>query len=241
MTERYGYGYGDEPSGQRPAPGQGPVSEREPADQAGEREEHVIDLTDGGDPGEDDHDAHDERMREVHDEEEPPSPPVEEAATPPAPPQEERPGSSSIFEVEEPAPAETPEVVEVLEVAETPEAAEVIAEEEELAVVEAPAPAAAEPAAPAAAAPPATLLATIDADDVRRRFLDIQASFVDEPRQAVEEAGRFAEDLVQQVIAALQEQQGRLGTPVAGGDTEELRQALRDFRRFVDRLLALAL
>src|SRR5919197_1290642 len=226
MTERYGYGYGDEPSGQRPAPGQGPVSEREPADQAGEREEHVIDLTDGGDPGEDDHDAHDERMREVHDEEEPPSPPVEEAATPPAPPQEERPGSSSIFEVEEPAPAETPEV---------------IAEEEELAVVEAPAPAAAEPAAPAAAAPPATLLATIDADDVRRRFLDIQASFVDEPRQAVEEAGRFAEDLVQQVIAALQEQQGRLGTPVAGGDTEELRQALRDFRRFVDRLLALAL
>jgi hypothetical protein len=239
MTERYGYGYGDEPSGQRPAPGQGAVSEREPADQAGEREEHVIDLTDGGDPGEGDHDAHDERMREVHDEEEPPSPPAEEeAATPPAPPQEERPGSSSIFEVEEPTPAETAEIAGV---AETPEAAEVIAEEEELAVVEAPAPAAAEPAAPAAAAPPATLLATIDADDVRRRFLDIQASFVDEPRQAVEEAGRFAEDLVQQVIAALQEQQGRLGTPVAGGDTEELRQALRDFRRFVDRLLALAL
>ncbi len=95
--------------------------------------------------------------------------------------------------------------------------------------------------APAAAGPTA-LLAWLDAEGVRRRFLDIQASFVDEdePRQAVQEAGRFADDLVQQVIEVLQAQRGQLQGTVAEGDTEQLRLALRGYRQFVDRLLGLA-
>jgi hypothetical protein len=92
-----------------------------------------------------------------------------------------------------------------------------------------------EPAAPAA------LLASLDAESIRSRFLDIQAGFVDEPRQAVEEAGRFIDELVQQVIDALQAQRGQLQAPMADdASTEDLRLSLRAYRQFVDRLLGLA-
>jgi hypothetical protein len=95
-------------------------------------------------------------------------------------------------------------------------------------------------AAPAAEAP-ASLLGSLDVAAIRNRFLDIQAGFVDEPRQAVEEAGRFTEELVQQVIDALQAQRGQLHAPVDEGSTEDLRLALRSYRQFVDRLLGLAM
>ena len=91
------------------------------------------------------------------------------------------------------------------------------------------------------AGPPTALLAGLDTEGIRSRFLDIQAGFVDEPRQAVEEAGRFAEELVQQVIDALQAQRGQLHAPVDEGSTEDLRLALRSYRQFVDRLLGLAM
>jgi hypothetical protein len=95
-------------------------------------------------------------------------------------------------------------------------------------------------AAPGPGGPSGSLLGTLDADEVRNRFLDIQAGFVDEPRQAVEEAGRFVDGLVQQVVDALQGQRGQLGGPVPEGSTEDLRLALRGYRQFVDRLLGLA-
>jgi hypothetical protein len=64
---------------------------------------------------------------------------------------------------------------------------------------------------------------------------------VDEPRQAVEEAGRFVEELSQQVVDALQAQRGQLQVPVADASTEDLRLAMRSYRQFVDRLLGLGL
>ena len=73
---------------------------------------------------------------------------------------------------------------------------------------------------------------------IRNRFLDIQAGFIDEPRQAVEEAGRFVDDLVRQVADDLQAQRRQLAG--AEGSTEDLRLALRAYRQFVDRLLGLA-
>jgi len=90
-------------------------------------------------------------------------------------------------------------------------------------------------AAPAAEGSP---LGSLDVAAIRNRFIDIQAGFVDEPRQAVEEAGRFVDDLVQQVADALHQQRGQLAGPE--GSTEDLRLALRAYRQFVDRLLGLA-
>jgi hypothetical protein len=91
---------------------------------------------------------------------------------------------------------------------------------------------------PAAEATAGSPLASLDTAAIRNRFIDIQAGFVDEPRQAVEEAGRFVDDLVRQVADALREQRGQLAGPE--GSTEDLRLALRAYRQFVDRLLGLA-
>ena len=92
--------------------------------------------------------------------------------------------------------------------------------------------------APAAEGAQGSPLGSLDVAAIRNRFIDIQAGFVDEPRQAVEEAGRFVDDLVQQVADALRQQRGQLAGPE--GSTEELRLALRAYRQFVDRLLGLA-
>jgi len=98
--------------------------------------------------------------------------------------------------------------------------------------------------APAAETPVAAsadaLLGSLDAGDIRSRFLDIQGGFIDEPRQAVEEAGRFVDDLLRQVADALQQQRGELAGATDEASTEDLRLALRAYRQFVDRLLGLA-
>jgi hypothetical protein len=92
----------------------------------------------------------------------------------------------------------------------------------------------------ATAGAPASLLGSLDTAGIRTRFLDIQAGFVDEPRQAVEEAGRFVDELLRQVADALQAQRGQLAGPTGEASTEDLRLALRSYRQFVDRLLGLA-
>jgi hypothetical protein len=83
------------------------------------------------------------------------------------------------------------------------------------------------------------MLGSLDAAELRNRFLDIQAGFVDEPRQAVDEAGRFVDDLVQQVAEAIKAQRGQLAGTAPEGSTEDLRLALRAYRQFVDRLLGM--
>jgi hypothetical protein len=97
----------------------------------------------------------------------------------------------------------------------------------------------AEADAPAAAEAPEALFGSLDTAGIRNRFLDIQAGFIDEPRQAVEEAGRFVDDLVRQVADALQRQRGQLGGAGDDASTEDLRLTLRAYRQFVDRLLGL--
>jgi hypothetical protein len=92
----------------------------------------------------------------------------------------------------------------------------------------------------ATAGAPASLLGSLDTAGIRTRFLDIQAGFVDEPQQAVEEAGRFVDELLRQVADALQAQRGQLAGPTGEASTEDLRLALRSYRQFVDRLLGLA-
>jgi hypothetical protein len=86
---------------------------------------------------------------------------------------------------------------------------------------------------------PSSLLGAIDPDDTRAKFLDIQAGFVDEPRQAVQEAENFVDDLVRQLVKALETERASLKAAIASGSTEDLRIALRGYRAFVDRLLKL--
>jgi hypothetical protein len=220
MTERYGYGYRyrDEPGGGERPSGRGAVAER----RAGQDEEvREIDLTDeAADREEAAVDAATAAPGAEAGEELPGSDRETSGAFEPHPGAAAATAATSIFDVggDEAAPSGPADA--------TPE------------------PATAEPATPAtpaATAPTAALLASLDAEGIRNRFLDIQAGFVDEPRQAVEEAGRFVEELVQQVIDALQAQRGQLQTPVVEGSTEDLRLALRAYRQFVVRLLGLAL
>jgi hypothetical protein len=221
MTERYGYGYRDEPGGgsdTRPS-GRGAVAER----RAGQDEEvHEVDLTDEAADREEAVAAGEDRGA-VGDAAS--AAPGAEAGEPPPSDRE----SSGSFEPHPTAAAPAAASTSIFDVGRD-EAAASEAAEAEAATAE---PAEAEPAAPAAAA--------LDVDGIRNRFLDIQAGFVDEPRQAVEEAGRFVEEVAQQVIDALQAQRGQLQVPAAEASTEDLRLAMRSYRQFVDRLLGLGL
>ena len=86
------------------------------------------------------------------------------------------------------------------------------------------------------------LFASDDAESLRSKWSDIQAGFVDEPRQAVEQADGLVADVMQRLATVFAnerrtlEQQWDRGTDT---NTEELRQALQRYRSFFDRLLAL--
>jgi len=67
------------------------------------------------------------------------------------------------------------------------------------------------------------------------RWSEIQAGFVDEPKQAVQRA----DQLVAEVIQYLADERGRLEEQWSRGDadTEQLRVALQSYRKFFGRLL----
>jgi hypothetical protein len=256
MTERYGPGYGEE-GGQRPS-GRGAVTERLARQDHG----NEIDLTDetteressgafepaspGGPVGEAETGRNgsanifdvDERARQEDQNRTGYEPSV---ADPDADPDGPR-GESVVTEPGEPRDDPDPAAEEA--VAEDADAEAESADVPPAPVAEpsadtTPADTAVVAATPVAADADA-LLGSLDAGDIRNRFLDIQAGFIDEPRQAVEEAGRFVDDLLRQVADALQQQRGQLAGATEEASTEDLRLALRAYRQFVDRLLGLA-
>jgi hypothetical protein len=114
---------------------------------------------------------------------------------------------------------------------------------------EAAAPATAAPAtaAQATAAPAANAAATPLFDEaatgqLRDRWSDVQAGFVDEPRSAVEHADALVAEVMQQLAQGFAterqhlEQQWSRGADVS---TEDLRLALQRYRSFFDRLLSI--
>jgi hypothetical protein len=77
-------------------------------------------------------------------------------------------------------------------------------------------------------------------EEVERRWLDIQAKFVDEPRSSVEEANALVADLVDRLVSGFGEERSRLEAQWARGDdvtTEDLRVTLQRYRSFFGRLL----
>ena len=85
------------------------------------------------------------------------------------------------------------------------------------------------------------LLPTEQTDRYTSRWQEIQAGFVDEPRQAVEQADGLVADLMQRLAASFSEERERLESQWDRGDdvsTEDLRVALTRYRSFFDRLLS---
>ena len=78
--------------------------------------------------------------------------------------------------------------------------------------------------------------------DFRRRWTDIQAAFVDEPRRAVEQADGLVSDVVKRVTDGFGSARAALEHQWDRGDnvtTEDLRLTLQRYRSFFDRLLAM--
>ncbi len=88
----------------------------------------------------------------------------------------------------------------------------------------------------------AALFAGGDLDQFRTRWREIQGGFVDEPRRAVEEANQLVETVIERLTSVFASERAKLETQWREGkdaSTEDLRQALRRYRSFFDRLLSI--
>ncbi len=100
-----------------------------------------------------------------------------------------------------------------------------------------------EPAAAASDSGPeqAPLFAEDERDSINDRWGRIQSTFVDEPRQAVQQADELVGELMQQLARMFADERGQLEAQWAQGtdvSTEDLRQGLQRYRAFFQRLLA---
>jgi hypothetical protein len=86
-----------------------------------------------------------------------------------------------------------------------------------------------------------SLFASHDLTGLRGRWDEVQAGFVDDPRQCVQTADGLVSDVVQQLTNGFSDARAKLEQQWARGEdvsTEDLRQALKRYREFFDRLLA---
>jgi hypothetical protein len=91
------------------------------------------------------------------------------------------------------------------------------------------------------AEPRAQLLEGEEMHDVITRWSEIQAHFVDEPRSAVQDADALVADLMQRLARMFAAERDQLESRWTSGEdvsTEDLRQGLRRYRSFFERLLA---
>jgi hypothetical protein len=75
----------------------------------------------------------------------------------------------------------------------------------------------------------------------RARWDQVQTSFVDEPRQSVEQADSLVANVVKRIAEQFSVEREKLESQWGKGEdisTEDLRQALRRYRSFFDRLLS---
>jgi hypothetical protein len=89
---------------------------------------------------------------------------------------------------------------------------------------------------------PSPLLSGQQTDEFRSRWNTIQTSFVDEPRKTVEQADELVAEIMQRLAQSFSDQRSNLERQWEHAEevsTEDLRLALRRYRSFFDRLLAL--
>jgi hypothetical protein len=80
-----------------------------------------------------------------------------------------------------------------------------------------------------------------DSAEFRDRWREIQGAFVDEPRRAVEQANALVGHVSQRLTDVFNNERAKLENEWGQGkdvSTEDLRQALRRYRSFFDRLLS---
>jgi hypothetical protein len=86
------------------------------------------------------------------------------------------------------------------------------------------------------------LLPAEQSDRFEQRWNEIQTSFVDEPRQAVEQADTLVAELMQELASGFSETRSRLEAQWDNHEddvsTEDLRLALTRYRSFFNRLLS---
>jgi hypothetical protein len=88
---------------------------------------------------------------------------------------------------------------------------------------------------------PTQLFPDNELNDLRARWDKTQIGFVDEPRSAVEQADSLVATVVKRIAEQFAAERAELEHQWDRGDnvsTEDLRQALRRYRSFFDRLLA---
>jgi hypothetical protein len=80
-----------------------------------------------------------------------------------------------------------------------------------------------------------------DVERLRERWLSIQAAFVDEPLEAVQQADTLVSDVIDRLTKTFQQTKDSLETQLGEAEnvsTEELRVGLQRYRTFFERLLA---
>ena len=84
------------------------------------------------------------------------------------------------------------------------------------------------------------LFSETDVNDLRGRWSNVQAGFVDEPRKAVQEADNLVASVMKRLAEGFANERSSLEQQWDRGDnvsTEDLRVALQRYRSFFDRLL----
>jgi hypothetical protein len=148
---------------------------------------------------------------------------------------------------EVPAPRhESGEGIESSTVRTDPRAEAVPAEDERLTTAEEPSAARTEPPQTAnePSSEPSTersLLADNDLSGLRSRWDDVQAAFVDNPKECVQKADTLVAEVVEQLTTGFSDARSRLEAQWARGEkvsTEDLRVALKRYRDFFQRLMS---
>ena len=84
------------------------------------------------------------------------------------------------------------------------------------------------------------MLSETELTDLRNRWSDIQAGFVDEPRRSVERADELVASAIQRLAEGFARERASLEKQWESGSnvsTEDLRLALQRYRSFFGRLL----
>jgi hypothetical protein len=94
-----------------------------------------------------------------------------------------------------------------------------------------------------ASSPPTSpsLFGDTDLSGLRSRWDDVQAAFVDSPKECVQKADSLVSEVVEQLTSGFSDARSRLEAQWAKGEnasTEDLRVALKRYREFFQRLLS---